>query len=553
MSASVSRPSRRRFLAGLAAAGSAPAWAWVPALAWGQDAPQFSGDDPALGHRFLSQPAEILGAREAEAHPERYDVIIVGGGVAGLAAAYQLRKREVLLLERAPQTGGVSQSENWQGIEYAIGAAYIIDPDPDSADPQEQANFRLLEELGLRRRGEDLARDRSLGRRLGGEAEHCVFSTRRVVPQAEVYTPDNRRFFERVLESDNYPAVPPVDDALVQALDRVSFKQFLHDAALQKELYGRKLGRISPLGREAIEYYCHGAFATTAAETSAYHGLNFFAAEFGATLVYPGGNAFIASRIAARIAPQRMRVGSWVLRVEREGGLYGVTAWQDGKLHRYRTRSVIFAAPLFLAPAIIPGLPDVQRRAIATLRYRSYVVANVLLRRRVDEIVADAALRESYELTRVHGIDVDQVPAREISTRKVFSDAVWADFAAGRHASRAVLTVYRPYPYASGRRELLARGFDQIEAELRREVLAGFGPHGLRKEDIAGVRLSRWGHPMLVARPGQLADGTLKAAAQAQPGLYFAHTDAQGAPAFENAMAGARAAVAAVTAYLGGS
>ena len=553
MSASVSRPSRRRFLAGLAAAGSAPAWAWVPALAWGQDAPQFSGDDPALGHRFLSQPAEILGAREAEAHPERYDVIIVGGGVAGLAAAYQLRKREVLLLEREAQTGGVSKSENWQGIEYAIGAAYIIDPDPDSADPQEQANFRLLEELGLRRRGEDLARDRSLGRRLGGEAEHCVFSKRRVVPQAEVYTPDNRRFFERVLESDNYPAVPPVDDALVQALDRVSFKQFLHDAALQKKLYGRKLGRISPLGREAIEYYCHGAFATTAAETSAYHGLNFFAAEFGATLVYPGGNAFIARRIAARIAPQRMRVGSWVLRVEREGGLYGVTAWQDGKLHRYRARSVIFAAPLFLAPAIIPGLPEAQRRAIATLRYRSYVVANVLLRRRVDEIVADAALRESHELTRVHGIDVDQVPAREISTRKVFSDAVWADFAAGRHASRAVLTVYRPYPYASGRRELLARGFDQIEAELRREVLAGFGPHGLRNEDIAGVRLSRWGHPMLVARPGQLADGTLKAAAQAQPGLYFAHTDAQGAPAFENAMAGARAAVAAVTAYLGGS
>lgn len=550
----LSRPSRRRFLSGLAVAGAAPAWAWVNTPAWGQDAPRFTGDDFELAHRLLFKTGDVIDTLTPEVHPERYDAIIVGGGMAGLASAYRLRRRQVLLLEREPQVGGVCKSENWQGIEYALGAAYIIDPDPQSKDPREQENFRLLEELGLRQRGEDLAKDRSRLRRFGGEAQHCVFSNRRVVPQDEAYTPENRRFFEHVLRSDNYPAVPPTDAALVQALDRVSFKQFLRDGALQQELYGRKVGTIPSLGWEAIEYYCYGAFATTAGETSAYHGLNFFAAEYGATLVYPGGNAFIARRIGERIArdaPRLVRSGTWVLRIERDGELYGVTAWQQGKLHRFRTRAVIFAAPLFLAPVIIPGLPDAQRKAIATLAYRSYVVANVLLKRRVDQIVADPALRDGYELTRVHGIDVDKLPAREISTRTVYSDAIWADYAAGRHASRAVLTVYRPYPYAAGRPELFSSGYRKIEAELRREVLAGFGPHGLREEDIEGVRLSRWGHPMLVARPGQLADGTLKTAAQSRPGLYFAHTDMQGAPAFENAMAAARDAVDAVTKYLG--
>jgi hypothetical protein len=51
---------------------------------------------------------------------------------------------------------------------------------------------------------------------------------------------------------------------------------------------------------------------------------------------------------------------------------------------------------------------------------------------------------------------------------------------------------------------------------------------------------------MIVTHPGQLADGTPRAASQPQPGQYFAHTDVQGAPAYENAVASAHDAVEAV-------
>jgi hypothetical protein len=71
-------------------------------------------------------------------------------------------------------------------------------------------------------------------------------------------------------------------------------------------------------------------------------------------------------------------------------------------------------------------------------------------------------------------------------------------------------------------------------------MLAGFGSHGLRADDIEGVRLSRWGHPMIVTRPGQLADGTMRTASQSQPGLYFAHTDVQSASLRERAGRGLR-------------
>lgn len=122
----------------------------------------------------------------------------------------------------------------------------------------------------------------------------------------------------------------------------------------------------------------------------------------------------------------------------------------------------------------------------------------------------------------------------------------------GRHPTPAVLTVYRPYPYESGRPDLIQRSYADLESEIRREVVAGFGPHGLRAGDIEGVQLCRWGHPMLVTRPGQMADGTLCAASRSQPGLYFAHTDVMGAPAYENALAAAHDAVGAVKAFLKG-
>ena len=550
MSDWISDLSRRRFLGQLAVLGAAPFWQGLESLAWQSPPRQFTGDDFDLAHRLLFNPADVIAAGgQPEEHPTPYDVLIVGGGISGLTVAYQLRDRQILLLEAAAKTGGVSKSETWQGIEHALGAAYIIDPDPDSEDPRELAGFKLLEELGLRAKGEDLTKAGAAQRRLSGDANHVVFSNRRVIPESEVYTARNRQFFEHVLDSDDYPSVPAQDPALVEALDRISFRQFLERAVLQRKIYGRTTGAFSALGWEAIEYYCWGAFGTTAQETSAYHGLNFFAAEYGDVLVYPGGNAYIAKRLDERIRQANaaaITTATWTLRAERDERGWTVIAWNGGKLHRYRGRQLVFAAPLFLAPKIIPSLPDAQRKAIESLAYRSYVVANVCLRRPASAIFAHRGFRNGYELTRVHGVDVRTVAAREISDRKVYSDAILADFAAGRHPSHAVLTVYRPYPYDDGRAGLFDRSYDDLESEIRREVLAGFGPHGVRAQDIEEIRITRWGHPMIVARPGQLADGTMKQAAQPQPGLFFAHTDVQGAPAYENALAAAFDAIAAL-------
>src|SRR5215831_10025488 len=71
----------------------------------------------------------------------KHDVVIVGGGISGLTAAYLLQKRDVLLLEKEPHWGGNAYQGEYHGQAYATGTAFLL---------AEEATFELAKELGLK-------------------------------------------------------------------------------------------------------------------------------------------------------------------------------------------------------------------------------------------------------------------------------------------------------------------------------------------------------------------------------------------------------------------
>jgi oxygen-dependent protoporphyrinogen oxidase len=74
---------------------------------------------------------------------DEVDVAVVGAGVSGLAAAYELRKRKrsVIVLERTGRPGGIIQTER-------VGE-FVIDAGPDALLVQKPAAVALCNELGL--------------------------------------------------------------------------------------------------------------------------------------------------------------------------------------------------------------------------------------------------------------------------------------------------------------------------------------------------------------------------------------------------------------------
>src|SRR6478609_1369328 len=136
--------TRRSFLATTAAAGAAVALAGCekltrkahdvsftvddnPIVAHPENAaPGFFGDDPKRFHPVLWDKAGAISQRGGlptdATRFTRTKVCIVGGGLAGLSAAYLLREYKPLLLEGAVRLGGNAKAHTWKGVTYGMGS-----------------------------------------------------------------------------------------------------------------------------------------------------------------------------------------------------------------------------------------------------------------------------------------------------------------------------------------------------------------------------------------------------------------------------------------------
>jgi len=492
----------------------------------------FSGDDfdnANIPFHFI--PNYFNGGPPPEP-AEDVDVAVVGGGLSGLASAYFLRQHNTVLLELHDRFGGNAQGEVWRGLDYSLGSAYFMTPDPGSFLES------FYHELGL----------------------HHLIRTSEPPDPMELNgiirddfwsgpSPEEEKAFRRYAEvvtqvwDNEFPDIPlsddPVKAARVRALDLLTFRQDVE----------QRMGMpMTPLLAAGVQSYFFSSFDAPMEEISAASGWNFVAAEEGGRWVLPGGNSRfvyeiwrrlkeLEDRVRPECRPHFLRGRCRVIDVRPRGERLQVTYYDASQnLRSISARFVVMACSKHIAKHVLFDLEHWdwdKLQAMNQLATYPYLVANVLLNSPIERDFYDCFLLG-------HGKDYP-MNGEQLSQNPIVTDMLRGDYTR-QHGPRSVLTLYWPLSWPTARFTLILndpwRHYTELLVPQVRRMLSLLD---VPESAVRQVRLTRWGHAMPVARPGFISNGTVETAHRPiGDNLFFANQDNWALPAVENSLLDAK-------------
>lgn len=449
---------------------------------------------------------------------------VIGGGLSGLFTSYLLRAHNPVLFEQAPRFGGNSKGQSWRGIDYSIGAAYFCEPEEGSDI------YKVLHELGLHESWKLKEEEDPVA--LNGTILKEFWSGQ-ASEAAKAQNEKLSAYFQKVYDSEEgtpFPDIPvtvPSQQEYINKLDKVSFKQHL------EEIAGGPL--VSEI-ETAIEQYCWSSFGASSTEIGAAQGLNFYTAEFGNLCVFPGGNSAVAEKLVdtlSKALPKHcLRPSSLVVDVKvTDTGVRIVYVHPTEGLRCIEAGTVVMACPKFVVKKVLNDIEPARQEAINKLRYRAYMVCNVLLKGVHPDPFYDLYMLGDGK------VDTTNIPAA--SQRRGVTDVILANYAKA-DAENTVLTLYRALPYDGGRTEVyMPDSYTRFRGEFESQVYSEILPLlGMAKENVVDIRVTRWGHPLPVAATGSISSGQLEAIRKpfGNGKVFFVEQDNWALPAFETAL-----------------
>lgn len=469
-------------------------------------------------------------------------VAIVGGGVAGLSAAWKLSNEnfhDFVLLELEKEIGGTSRSGTGSPVGYPWGAHYLPVPFKENTEL-----ISLLDEMSLLEgrvpNGDVVVSEQFLCR----EPEERVFYKGRwyegLYLNAGASAEDKRQFaqFQKQIDqwvnwrdaSGRRAFVVPVancsNDADVTSLDRISFAEWLQQNGFTSE---RLIWYC--------DYACRDDYGFKLEQTSAWAGLFYFCSrvrksgdESQPFITFPEGNGRFVNHLFERVK-DKVRKSHVVVSITPSDKDVEVICLDGDELRGFRCEKVIYASPMFTAPYVIRGFNENAPFGANAFQHNAWFVANLFLNDRPKPRFArdfplawDNVFYESPSLGYVnatHQKGIDYGPA--------------------------TLTYYYPMCHETeGRTKLFNYSWRELADVCLTDVARA---HPDIYDLCERVDIMRWGHAMISPRPSFIWSGVREKAQQQWRNIHFAHTDLSGIALFEEAFYhGLRAAAGVLTA-----
>ena len=432
-------------------------------------------EDNKICHQVRDSGNQIFKRPPASA---RHDVVIVGGGVSGLAAAYRLQHRDFLLLEKEPHWGGNAYEMEYEGSLYATGSAFLT---------IDEYAYQFSKEIGL--------------------------------PPLPVNSPD-----ASIIRGELVP------DTWGEGLDKLPYPAAIREGfkKFKKEMLAIEVGKTKGIYDKPFSDFMKGYpaeikqwwdtfgpsnWGATSEETTA--GLAILnlqemvdESRVDDRYTWPGGLGALSKKLVDILQPKhkdRMHIGATTVAVVSEKEEVQVTYMQRGELKTVAAKAVIMATPKFITRRIVDGLPEKQSAAMRQIRYIPYPVVNLIFDKPV------------YN----HGFDT-WCPGT------AFTDMVVADWViqkqAGYRQKFNILTFYTPMTEENRGYLLNEIGARKIAAN----VLTDF--QKLMPEfnvDPVEVHIFLRGHPLYMSTPG-LYTQVQPLARHPMDRIFFANTDSEG-------------------------
>ena len=485
------------------------------------------GPSRELGH-ILRDPLALKKLHDSPiAATKRYQVCIVGGGMAGLSAGWWLKRNGItdfVILELEKNVGGNASWGSNQYGSYPWGAHYIPIPNVESIYVRE-----LLTELNILQGYNDKQEPIYDELTLCHEPQERLFKDgafhEGLVPKRglqEDEAADIARFFGMMVafrqatgKDGKLAFAIPLDlssqDATYLDLDKITISQWLSDNKFASK----------PL-LWYVNYCCRDDYGSTLENVSAWAGIHYFAgrrgtaanAEQNAVLTWAQGNGYLAERLREGLKEQ-IQTNSLVTEVTSSKTIFKAA---DGSMHAIASDYVIFAAPRFVARHVITE-PDFQAQSklISALNYAPWMVANISLKKLSEAHNATPA----WDNVSYYGESLGYVTAshQEITTRQ----------------KPYVITYYYPLsqkaPKAS-RQDLYTADVEHWKKIIIEDLVR---MHPDIEDEILAIDLWPWGHGMVRPDVGFIWGKDRQTLKNNIGNIYFAHSDMSGMSNFEEA------------------